>query len=52
MMTVPELLARKLLLLERLRQDPGPNERDEIERLLAQIDKALNVLDEEEEPAR
>jgi hypothetical protein len=52
MITVPELLARKQLLLERLRQDPGPNERDEIERLLAQIDKALNVLDEEEEPAR
>jgi len=51
MITVPELLARKQLLLERLRKDdPGPHERDQIERLLAQIDTALSLI-EAEEPA-
>jgi hypothetical protein len=46
MTTVAKLLARKQQLLERLRENPGPNERDEIERLLAQVDTALNLLDE------
>ncbi len=51
MITVPELLARKQLLLERLREDdPGPHEREQIERLLAQIDTALSLI-EAEEPA-
>jgi hypothetical protein len=46
MTTVANLLARKQMLLERLQEGPGPNEREEIERLLAQIDAALNLLDE------
>ena len=40
------LLARKQRLLERLREDPGAQERDEIGRLLVQIDTALDLLDE------
>jgi len=45
MTTLAKFLARKQQLLERL-QDPGPHERDEIERLLAEIDEALNLLEE------
>jgi len=44
--TLARLLAQKQNLLERLLQDPGPHERDEIERLLAEIDDTLNRLDE------
>jgi hypothetical protein len=44
MSTVAKLLARKERLLEQLESDPGPNERQEIERLLAQIDTALSLL--------
>lgn len=52
MVTVEELLARKQLLLERLQEaDLGPNEREQIERLLAQIDTALNLI-EEQGPAK
>jgi hypothetical protein len=46
MTTVAYLLARKQQLLERLQENPGPNERAEIERLLAQVDAALNLLEE------
>jgi hypothetical protein len=46
MTTAAKLLAQKQQLLERLQEDPGPNERAEIERLLEQIDTALNLLDE------
>ncbi|HWX61654.1 hypothetical protein [Bradyrhizobium sp.] len=46
MTTAAELLARKQQLIERLQEAPGPHERDEIERLLAMIDDALNGLDE------
>jgi hypothetical protein len=46
MTTVANLLARKQQLLERLQENPGPNERAEIERLLAQVDAALNLLEE------
>jgi hypothetical protein len=46
MTTVANLLVRKQQLLERLHEGPGPHERDEIERLLAQIHSALNLLDE------
>ena len=42
MTSLERLLARKQQLVERLRQDPGRHERDEIERLLAEIDQALN----------
>jgi len=40
MTTVANLLARKRLLLERREENPGPRERDEVERLLRQIDKS------------
>jgi hypothetical protein len=46
MTTLARLLARKQQLLERLREDPGQHERDEIERQLEEIDRALNSLDE------
>ncbi|WP_018319064.1 hypothetical protein [Bradyrhizobium sp. WSM2793] len=45
MSTVAKLLARKQALLERLESDLGPNEREEIQALLAQIETALNLLD-------
>ena len=44
MSTVAKLLARKERLLEQLESDPGPNEREEIERLLTQIETALSLL--------
>jgi hypothetical protein len=46
MTTAAKLLARKQQLLQRLQEDPGPNEREEIERILEQIDTALNQLEE------
>jgi len=47
MTTVAKLLARKQQLLQRLQEDDlGPHERDEIERLLSEIDKALNSFEE------
>jgi hypothetical protein len=46
MTTIANLLARKRVLLERLQENPGPNERGEIERLLGQIDTALDLLDQ------
>jgi hypothetical protein len=46
MTTIAKLLAQKQLLLERLQEDPGPHVREEIERLLAEIDAELNQLDE------
>ena len=46
MTTLAKLLAEKQLLLERLQQNPGPHERVEIERLLAEINGALDLLDE------
>ena len=42
MTTLAKLLARKQQLLERLQEDPGQHERDEIERQLEEIDTALN----------
>jgi hypothetical protein len=50
MTTAAKLLARKRQLLDRLQEGPGPHERDEIERLLAEIDTALNLLDEACQP--
>ena len=50
MTAVANLLARKQLLLDRLQEDPDPKERDEIERVLAQIDVALNLLDKTGRP--
>lgn len=46
MTTLAKLLARKQQLLERLKENPGSHERDEIERQLEEIDTALNFLDE------
>jgi Mg2+ and Co2+ transporter CorA len=46
MTTIAKLLAQKQRLLERLQEDPGPRVREEIERLLAEIDAELNQLDE------
>jgi hypothetical protein len=43
--TLVKLLEQKQQLIERLQRDPGPEERDEIERLLEKIDTALNLLD-------
>ncbi|UWU75420.1 hypothetical protein N2603_36120 [Bradyrhizobium huanghuaihaiense] len=45
MSAVANLLARKQALVERLESGTGPNEREEIERLLAQIETALNLLE-------
>lgn len=47
MTTVATLLARTRQLLERLEDNPGPNEREEIERLLEQIGTALDWLEGE-----
>ncbi|MCP3469688.1 hypothetical protein NLM33_05010 [Bradyrhizobium sp. CCGUVB1N3] len=46
MSTMANLLARKQSLLERLKEDPGPHERDQIERLIEQVDTALNLLED------
>jgi hypothetical protein len=46
MSTIANLLARKQELLERLRGDPGPHERDQIKRLIEQVDTALNLLED------
>ena len=47
MTTIAKLLAQKQRLLERLQEDPGPHVREEIDRLLAEIDAELNQLDDE-----
>jgi len=46
MTTAEKLLLQKQQLLERLQADPGPNERIQIEGILAQIDEALDLLEE------
>ena len=46
MTTLAKLLARKQQLVARLEENPGPHERAEIERLLAEIEQALDLLDE------
>jgi hypothetical protein len=45
MTNIATLLTRKQELLSRLEELPGPNERDEIERLLEKIDAELNAVD-------
>jgi hypothetical protein len=44
--TVRRLLTQKREWLQRLEQNPGPNERTEIEQLLAKINAALELLDD------
>jgi hypothetical protein len=46
MTTLAKLLAKKRQLIERLNENSGPEEREEIERLLEQINAALDSLDE------
>jgi predicted CopG family antitoxin len=46
MTTLARLLAKKQQLLERLNEGAGSHEREEIERLLMEIEDALNLLDE------
>jgi hypothetical protein len=46
MSTTANLLMRKRQLLDRLQEDPGPNERDQIERMIEQINTALNRLED------
>ena len=45
MTTAAKLLAQKRQLIERLQEDPGPEEREQIEQLLAKINRALDLLD-------
>lgn len=45
MTSIAALLTRKQHLLSRLEEYPGPNERDEIERLLEKVDAELNAVD-------
>jgi len=46
MTTLAKLLKRKQQLVERLEEEPGSHEREEIERLLLEIDEVLNLLEE------
>lgn len=46
MTTLDRLLAQKQQLIERLEEGPGPHERAEIERLLAEVEEELILLDE------
>ena len=44
MTSLAKLLAQRQQLLRRLEEDPGPNERAELERLLEKVDAALSSL--------
>jgi hypothetical protein len=46
MSTLATLLAQRRQLMERLEDAPGPREREEIARLLAEIDEAIGFLNE------
>ena len=43
--SIAQLLTQKQNLLGRLEEQPGPNERGEIERLLRRVDAELNAVD-------
>jgi DNA-binding MarR family transcriptional regulator len=43
--TLARLLEQKQQLIERLQEDLGPEEREQIEQLLAKINRALDLLD-------
>lgn len=45
MTSVAMLLTQKQHLISRLEEDPGPREREEIERLLERIDAELDAVD-------
>jgi hypothetical protein len=44
--TLAKLLEQKQQLIERLHEDPGPEEREQIEHRLEQVNTALDLLDE------
>ena len=46
MSAIARLLAQKHELVERLHERPGPEEREQIERLLEQINAALDSLED------
>ena len=46
MTSLAKLLAQRQRLVERLEERPGSHESAEIERLLTEIDEALDALDE------
>jgi hypothetical protein len=50
--TIQKLLAQKQQLMEQLASDPGPNERAEIQRLLAKIETALTLLEPDDPVGR
>jgi DNA-binding MarR family transcriptional regulator len=43
--TLAKLLEQKQQLIEQLQEEPGPEEREQIEQLLAKINRALDLLD-------
>jgi hypothetical protein len=45
MTSLAKLLTQKQQLLGRLEEDPGPNERAELERILEKVDAALSSLE-------
>jgi hypothetical protein len=45
MTTLAKLLEQKEELIDRLQEGPGPEEREQIEQLLAKINRALDLLD-------
>ena len=44
--TLARLLAKKQELIERLQEDPGSEEREQIERVLEQVNAALDLLED------
>jgi hypothetical protein len=52
MSTIEKLLAQKQQLMEQLASEPGPNEREEIQRLLAKIETALTLLEPDDPVGR
>jgi hypothetical protein len=44
--SVAKLLEQKRQLVERLEHDPGPEEREQIERVLEQVNAALDLLED------
>jgi DNA-binding MarR family transcriptional regulator len=45
MTTLAKLLEQKKEMIDRLQDDPGPEEREQIEQLLAKINRALDLLE-------
>jgi hypothetical protein len=45
MTTLAKLLEQKKEMIDRLQEDPSPEEREQIEQLLAKINRALDLLD-------